>query len=473
MPAMSRARREPPPTSVPLKLAVFAGDSVAVHDLPPSGSITIGRAADSDVRIEHASVSRRHAILHLGAPVRIEDLGSVNGTFVRTAAGPAEAGGTHELRQLLKQTEEFAVGDTVNVGSVMLVLRRAPLPGEDGAGAGLGDGPVIQDPAMRALYEEARRVAASPISVLILGQTGVGKEVLARVIHQRSPRAKGPFLALNCAALSESLLESELFGHEKGAFTGAVEARPGLFEAAATGTVFLDEVGELPMSVQVKLLRVIEDRTVLRVGGRAPRPIDVRFVSATHRDLDDEVARGAFRQDLFFRLNGIALTIPPLRERPAEIVHLAQRFLAGACRQIDRPTLPAISREALSALERYPWPGNIRELRNVIERAAVLCAGDALLPEHLPAKLLAVAAHAPRPHLFPPTEATPAATPPAPSEKLREEISALERRRILDALEQCAGNQTQAAALLGMPRRTLIARIEAYDIPRPRKRSPR
>jgi DNA-binding NtrC family response regulator len=466
MPAMTQARREPPPTPA-LQLAVFAGDGIAVHDLPARGSVTIGRAEDCGIRVEHGSVSRRHAILHLGAPPRIEDLGSVNGTFVRNAAAPAEAGATHQLRQLLKQTVEIAVGDLVNVGSVMLVLRRAPLPADGAPGEDDGEGPVVLDPAMQALHDEAARIAAAPISVLLLGETGVGKEVLARTIHQRSGRARGPFLALNCAALSESLLESELFGHEKGAFTGATEQRPGLFEAAARGTVFLDEVGELPMSVQVKLLRVLEDRTVLRVGGRSPRPIDVRFVSATNRDLEAEVARGAFRQDLFFRLNGTSLLIPPLRRRAAEIGQLARRFLAGACRQLDRPGVPTISPEALAALTRYPWPGNIRELRNVIERAAVLSVVDVLLPEHLPAKILAA----------PGAPAAPAQAAKAPAvaetkpEKLRDEVWALERQRILEALEKCAGNQTQAAALLGIPRRTLIVRIEEYGLPRPRKRA--
>jgi transcriptional regulator with PAS, ATPase and Fis domain len=249
---------------------------------------------------------------------------------------------------------------------------------------------------MRALYEQAYLAAPGRISVLLLGETGTGKEVLAQAIHRRSSaaRARGPFLGLNCAALSVSLLESELFGHEKGAFTGAVQARPGLFEAADGGTVFLDEVGELPQTIQVKLLRVLEEQKVLRVGGRVPRSIDVRVLSATHRDLEADVARGAFRQDLYFRLSGVTLTIPPLRQRVADIAPLAELFAAKACRAFERSRIPELSREALALLERYPWPGNIRELRNVMERAVMLCAGDRLLPEHLPPKMAACAAPA-------------------------------------------------------------------------------
>ncbi|KYF53572.1 Fis family transcriptional regulator, partial [Sorangium cellulosum] len=371
---------------------MFASDGVVAHPLPESGSVSIGRASDNDICINHRSVSRRHAILHVGPQLRIEDLGGTNATIVGTRRVAVETARTEELRPVSKQSIEIAPGDCITLGSVFLVVRRiqaaegAPSGGRSPSASSGSSEPVLRDPAMRALYEQAYRAAPGRISVLLLGETGTGKEVLAQAIHRRSSaaRARGPFLGLNCAALSESLLESELFGHEKGAFTGAVQARPGLFEAADGGTVFLDEVGELPQATQVKLLRVLEEHQVMRVGGRVPRSIDVRFLSATHRDLEAEVARGAFRQDLYFRLNGVTFTIPPLRQRIADIAPLAELFAARACAAFERSQIPAISGEVLALLERYPWPGNIRELRNVMERAVMLCAGDRLLPEHLP-----------------------------------------------------------------------------------------
>ncbi|WP_437279713.1 sigma 54-interacting transcriptional regulator [Sorangium sp. So ce375] len=463
-----------------LELAVFAGGRVTRHPLPAEGRVSLGRSTENDVQIGDSSVSRRHAIIHLGPPIAIEDLGSANGTRLRRerSAGPTTK--LLELQPEQGKTMELSVGDAVNLGSTLIVI----LPREGAAGAAPGQGqPIVLDAAMERLYALAERVAGAPITVLLLGETGAGKEVLAEHIHRRSPRAQGPFVRLNCAALSESLLESELFGHERGAFTSAVHAKPGLLETAEKGTVLLDEVGELPPGIQVKLLRVLEDRKVMRVGGLSPRPIDVRFLSATNRDLAAEVKRGAFREDLFFRLNGIALTIPPLRARTSEIAPLARAIADRTASALGRPA-PAFAPETLAALEAHRWPGNIRELRNVIERAVVLSGGDTLLPEHL----LLDAAAAPPPlearPVTPPVEARPAAAPAeatahagaVPSAEgaggLRSELDAIERRRIVDALEQCAGNQTQAAALLGMPRRTFVARLSAYGIPRPRKGKP-
>ncbi|MGQ0505580.1 MAG: sigma 54-interacting transcriptional regulator, partial [Myxococcaceae bacterium] len=239
-------------------------------------------------------------------------------------------------------------------------------------------------PVMRELEGWVERIAQAMISVLILGETGVGKERLAEGIHQRSKRAAGPFLRLNCAALSESLLESELFGHEKGSFTGAVSAKQGLLETAHGGTVFFDEVGELPLSMQAKLLRVIEERKATRVGGLKPYSIDVRFVSATNRNLEEEIERGRFRDDLYFRLNGISLVIPPLRDRKEEIAGIAEGFISEVSRRSGRAPAPRLAKQTLAVLEGYRWPGNIRELRNVIERAVLLCLGETILPEHVP-----------------------------------------------------------------------------------------
>jgi two-component system response regulator AtoC len=323
---------------------------------------------------------------------------------------------------------------------------------------GAADGIVMADPAMMALYDQVERAARGSISVLILGETGVGKEVMAEEIHRRSGRS-GRFLALNCAALSENLLESELFGHEKGSFTGAASAREGLIEAAEGGTLFLDEVGELPASVQVKLLRVLEERKVLRVGGRMARSIDIRLLSATNRDLELEVERGQFRSDLYYRLNGFAVTVPALRERRGDIEPLACRFIERASRSLGRADVPRLSAPVLAIFVAYAWPGNIRELRNVVERAVLLCDGHELLPAHLPGKLTSASSR-------------PPSVVADPRERLLREIEDVERRRIVEALARSGGNQTQAAELLGISRRTLVTRLGAFDLPRPRRRSP-
>ncbi len=314
--------------------------------------------------------------------------------------------------------------------------------------------PPGQPTAMDRVRQLVALVADSTITVLLVGETGVGKEVTAEEIHRRSSRGHGPFLRLNCGAFSESLLESELFGHERGAFTGAVQAKPGLLEAAKGGTVFLDEVGELPLRLQVKLLRVLEDHQVLRVGGLAPRSIDVRFVAATNRDLEREVAEGNFRRDLFFRLNGIIVQLPPLRERPEEIMPLADIFLGRASDRAGRP-LPQVPPETREALMRHPWPGNVRELRNVMERAVLLCQGGVIRLDDL--------------HLLERPDAPPASNLVADSETSTSSDVDEERRRVLEALASCAGNQTQAAKRLGISRGTLLARLDAYNLPRPRK----
>jgi transcriptional regulator with PAS, ATPase and Fis domain len=317
---------------------------------------------------------------------------------------------------------------------------------------------------MLRIRQLAERAAAGTINVLITGETGVGKELLAETVHRLSPRRNGPYVCLNCAALSETLLESELFGHERGAFTGAVQAKPGLMETAHGGTLFMDEVGELPMPTQAKLLRVLETREVARLGSVKPRKIDLRFLAATNRDLEAEVARGAFRRDLYFRLNGITLTIPPLRARTGEIKRLAETFVSQICRELGRPE-PVIPRPVMSLLESYAWPGNIRELKNMMERAVLLCAGSVIETEHLPMDKLGSSPSNPGlpgvpglPGLQVVASATTA--PAGPPD---------ERQRIIDALTACAGNQSRAAKMLGMPRRTFVARLDQYRIPRPKK----
>jgi DNA-binding NtrC family response regulator len=339
---------------------------------------------------------------------------------------------------------------------------------------------VAEDSRMQKIHRMVERIAASTINVLVLGETGVGKELIAEKISARSEQR---FLCLNCAALSEPLLESELFGHERGAFTGAVQTKQGLLETAQGGTVFLDEIGELPLSLQAKLLRVIEERRVLRVGGLESYPIDVRFVAATNREPEREVERGNFRQDLYFRLNGVTLLIPPLRQRVSEIEGLVRVFVRQFAPQLGRDPSIRVSDEAMALLKRYPWPGNIRELRNVVERALVLCTDDYISVDHLPVEKMRSAFVTSGANVVL-TTATPVATKrrggqssatPSGSDELgqiRTRLVEAEKRRVIEALEQCAGNQTHAAELLGVSRRTLINRIDKYGIPRPRKKRP-
>ncbi len=554
-------------------LVVIVDGVATTHPLPESGQLVFGRDAGCDVRIDHASISRRHARLHVGPTLSIEDLGSANGTRTRdgrlaanqpAAVTPGEVIEVGAALVILQQPQaarrnrriwshgffearledECARAEATGAGFAVVRIRclgNAPgglvedqlagllreqdvlgayAPGEhelllpdcdateaaaaiarigaaldqaglrnrvggacfprDGRSPHLlfatacaavrdpapppaaGDrGPVLADAQMQRLYRLVERIAAGDLTVLVLGETGTGKELVAEAIHRASPRRKAPLLKLNCAALPEALLESELFGHERGAFTGAVASKPGLLESADGGTVFLDEIGDLPAAVQVKLLRVLEDRKVTRVGGLTPRAIDVRFVAATHRDLEAEVAAGRFRHDLLYRLGGLSVTVPPLRERTADIAPLVRAFAAQAAAPTGRP-VPEPSPETLALLERYHWPGNVRELRNLIERAVLLASGPTLTVDHLPVdKLVAPIATAPTPQ--------PPAAPPPGGEQLRRDLAGVERQHILDALARCGGNQTEAARLLGVSRRTLSSKLDLHGIVRPRK----
>jgi two-component system, NtrC family, response regulator AtoC len=349
----------------------------------------------------------------------------------------------------------------------------------DSSGAHAASDPDAANGAgMDRIRELAKRAASANINVLILGETGVGKDVLARTLHRLSARS-GDLVALNCAGLSPTLIESELFGHEKGAFSGAIATKVGLLESANGGTVFLDEIGEMPQALQAKLLRTIETREVQPVGSVKPRSIDVRFIAATNRDLETEVLRGAFRQDLFFRLNGITLAIPPLRERTNEIAALVDIFVRQACRESGRDPAPNVTPETMDHLLGYAWPGNIRELKNVIERALVLCDGGEITPEYLPLDKMRtlsggfdVTSIGTQPHRtgFPvPARAPSSGFDGEPLLPLDDSKKRGERQRILDALATCAWNQTRAAESLGMPRRTFVSKLEHYKIPRPQK----
>ena len=311
---------------------------------------------------------------------------------------------------------------------------------------------VGEAPATRQASDLARRVAATDSTVLLRGESGTGKDLFARAIHFSSRRAGGPWVKVNCSALPESLLESELFGHEKGAFTGAVRQKPGRFEDAHKGTIFLDEIGELPVSLQVKLLQVIEEKTFMRVGGNQPVIVDVRIIAATHRDLEAMVKEAKFREDLFWRLNVFPIRLPALRERPGDVPALVAHVLRGHGAPPERVT-PA----ALRQLESYSFPGNVRELEHTLERALILAGSDPIDVEHLsfarPDARSAAAAGA------------QGWVPTIPPEGLSLEV--LERELILQALERARGNKSQAARLLGLTRRTLYSRMERHGLRRP------
>ena len=310
---------------------------------------------------------------------------------------------------------------------------------------------VGESPATRRAVELARKVAATDATVLLLGESGSGKDLFARAIHFSSRRAAGPWVKVNCGALPESLLESELFGHEKGAFTGAVRQKPGRFEDAQRGTILLDEIGELPTSLQVKLLQVIEEKTFTRVGGNQPIQVDVRIITATNRDLTEMVRARQFREDLFFRLNVFPVRLPPLRERPGDVPALVEFFLRRHGASPEQVT-PAARR----ALERYAFPGNVRELEHTLERAMILAGAEPIEVEHLTFA---------RPDRMGDPGDAPAWVPEIPADGLSLEV--LERELILKALDMARGNKSQAARLLGLTRRTLYSRMERHGLRKP------
>ncbi len=318
-------------------------------------------------------------------------------------------------------------------------------------------GPVIvKNAAMRVVMATVKRVAASPIAVLLHGETGTGKEVIARAIHEGGPRRKHPLRTINCAAIPGTLIESVLFGHEQGAFTGADKVTRGVFEQADGGTVLLDEIGELAAPAQAALLRVLETKTVTRIGGDKEIAVDVRVIAATHRDLEAMVETGKFRQDLLYRLNTMTLQIPPLRERVDEIRPLAERFLKDARRQMDSD-VRTIDPEALAALESYAWPGNVRELRNVIERAVVLAEGKAITPADLTERVRGGA------RAKEAENDAPESGGDEPAD-YKEHVRRYETELILKALRKHNGSQTDAAKSLNLPLRTLVHKIQTYGI---------
>ncbi len=418
-------------------LFVLEDDASRVVELPSNGAVLLGRGEEAVVRLRDRSVSRRHAtISRIGARTHVRDLASQNGTHVNG--------------ERIVEPRPLASGDTLTVGAVTLIYHaggdQSP-PAEAARRVDLGDrAAIIADPAMAKLYQLVERLAATELPVLITGETGTGKELAARALHQMSPRRARPLVTLNCAALQETLVESELFGYERGAFTGAATAKPGLLETASGGTLLLDEVGELSPAVQAKLLRVLETKRVLRVGDVRERAIDIRVIAATNRDLARDVAEGRFRRDLYFRLGAATIAIPPLRERPRELPILARAFLRDACLENGRDAME-LSADAERVLAAHPWPGNVRELKHAMEYLSAVVPERSLEPRHL--------------HLF-------AAEPlePARFRPLADEVRELERTRITSALAAAGGNQRTAARLLGMPLRTFVFKLRAYGLRR-------
>ena len=535
-------------------LVVRDGES-STYPLGDSGKLLIGRSTSADLRIDHASVSREHAALHLGESLRIEDLESANGTRVRDL--PLQPGVAvevfpddvidlgavllvvqyrrieqrlrrscvpaffqlrveEECERSLRQGGQFAltsleVDGGLGSHAIQLLLaselhdedlitssapgkydllwpnvtladaekrleisvarlgqrglharaqlKHFPRDGQDvadlfGRPAGTATRPplerghaggfVVVDEAMRRVHKLLARIADSELSVVLLGETGVGKELCAELLHGSSARSGKPLSKLNCAAVSEASLESELFGQSDDS---------GLLEAASGGTLFLDEVGGMPLATQIKLVRALEAREVLRIGARSPRPIDVRIIAATHQDLNERITHGLFREDLYYRLNGISVLVPPLRERIDDIEPLARHFLELYAKA-ERPP-PSLSESSIDLLEAYTWPGNVRELRNAMERALVLCEGPVIEPAHLP--------------LDRSREALLPNRPAQRASDLRSEVKTLERERIERALLEHQGNQRRAAEALGLSRGALLRRLDLLGITRPRK----
>jgi transcriptional regulator with GAF, ATPase, and Fis domain len=523
----------PPPAQARLQLVVNTGQRSEVFPLYDDSVVTVGRDSNNVIRIDDASVSRHHVELHAAEDgALVIDLGSSNGTMLIRQVGISdeEAGPGTAHRLPPHQPVPLRVGESVRVGPALIFLQVKTRTSQSQLRAQRETPPVLVDPEMKNAYDLIARAAQSDVSVLIFGETGVGKEMMAETVHRRSRRAHRPYLQLNCAALPETLLESELFGHEKGAFTGAHTTKVGLLESTDGGTVFLDEIGELGLGTQAKLLRVLEEKTLLRVGGTKPRRISVRFVTATNRDLIRESREGRFRSDLYYRISGLVVRIPPLRERVSEIEPLVRHFLRQFCTKLEQPE-PALTPEALAVLKEYEWPGNVRELRNVIERSALMAGREPIRPEHVildapesephdsePDALTEVIARPSLPtssarlSLGPSTPRSARSGAPQPASSARESrsprslspgrasgapssqraslgpgswsreerdsIDPLERAAALDdervqlikALDECAGNQTRAAKLLGISRRQLISRIEFWQLPRPKKR---
>ena len=412
-------------------------------------ALLIGSADDSDLVLRDPTVSRRHCeIRATDRGYVLRDLGSTNGTVI---------GGAAVTEAILSPGAELRIGDDI----VVFHPRRSWLALDESRADRWGR-LVGGSPPMRALYGLLDRVAQTELSCLVVGETGTGKELVARSLHDASARAAKPFIVLDCAAVSATLVEAELFGHEKGAFTGADRMRAGLFEHANGGTIFLDEIGELPIELQPKLLRVLEQREVRRVGAALPIDVDVRFIAATHRDLDS----GSFRDDLFYRIAEVVVDLPPLRERIADVPLLAAHFLEDAVHTGSK--VRRIDDSAMQWLMARAWPGNVRELRNVVRRALALTANDTLRASDLDA--IIVKGHGRAIGRATTASSAPPSPPAAPLPELplkdaREQwVAPLERSYLERLLERCKGDVGRAAAEAGLHRKSLLRLMRRYGL---------
>jgi transcriptional regulator with PAS, ATPase and Fis domain len=390
-----------------------------------TSSLTLGTRPDSDLCLEDPTVSRKHAeISRTAEGFLLQDLGSTNGTFLN---------GVKVDRAYLRDGAIVTVGETSMVFGTGedRVLKGDQVP------ATFGQMVAVSEPMMKA-FTLLEGLAASEITVLIEGETGTGKELAARAVHDRSPRARHPFIIFDCSTVPGQLMESELFGHMKGAFTGASDARPGAVEEAEGGTLFLDEIGELPLDLQPKLLRLLDLKEFKRVGTSDRKIADVRFVAATNLDLENQINKDLFRRDLYFRISAAKVTLLPLRERPKDIPALARHFLANLSRAQGRSL--SLKKDAMGLLSKHPWPGNIREMKNLLETAVALCGSDTISAPDLPFQ---------------------AADSQSSSDG---SLAGAEEQTIKNALEKSGGNKRKAARLLGIAPSTLYAKMEKFNL---------
>ena len=421
-------------------LLIFCDAEAQLKLLEEGSAVVIGRETPSEIVVADASVSRQHArFVRNQGEVWVEDLDSRNGTRLR---------GKAIERQRLESGDEVLIG---NVRVVLAGTRELPVCATPGSAGPAPAEMVVRNPQMLAIYRDVAQAARGKLPALILGETGTGKELIARALHRQSERKDRPFVAINCAAIPPSLLESTLFGHERGAFTGATGRSIGVFERANGGLLFLDEIGDLGASAQVALLRAIETRRIARVGSSTEVPVDVMLVAATHCDLEAMVEEGTFRKDLYFRLNGFQLELPPLRDRTDEIEPLAQMFLADARREWGTRARDFTS-DAMQMLLRCSWPGNVRQLRYAVERAALLASGDLIDAPDLPEHVGTDAARPSQPAL------------PIVELALKQQLRRYERMLIDEALRRAAGNRQAAAKLLRIPLRTLFRKLRGLGL---------